>query len=63
MARICGTFETTESQKPGERQRPARRITALGSGKSGLEASDLGNGEAASSRQKRKAESENALSV
>lgn len=62
VASIGGNIEVTELQKIGESQRPARRTTALSTGKGGSEVlSDLAAEEAAPSSRKRKAESENEL--
>ena len=62
VASIGGNIEVTASQKLGDSHRPARRTTALSTGKGGSEvSSDLPAEEAAPSSRKRKAESENEL--
>ena len=60
---IGGNIGMTESQRPIESQRRARKKTALGSDERILEVSDVANGEAAPSGRKRKAESEHELLV
>lgn len=63
VASNVGNMKRSRLQNPGESQRSARRTAALGTGKGGLEVSEVVNGEAAPSGRKRKAESESILSV